>query len=110
MRKVSKMLDQLLLKTGYNNELRPGSHVTEVAVNMAVTTLGPVEDNKQRLILTCYLRQSWTDSRLKFSHFHSLNMTQLSLNWIFLDNIWKPDSYVVGGMKSFLHRYFSYAH
>ena len=31
-------------------------------------------------------------------------MTELSLNWIFLDNIWKPDTYVLGGRESFLHR------
>lgn len=31
-------------------------------------------------------------------------MTELSLNWIFLDNIWKPDTHVLGGRESFLHR------
>ena len=71
---------------------------------MAVTTLGPVLDSNQLLVFTCYLRQSWTDRRLRYSHFHDLNMTQLSLNWIFLNNIWKPDTFIMGGRESFLHR------
>ena len=107
MRKVSRMLDHLL-DSDYNNEMRPGAtedEVTRVKVNIAVTTLGPVQDDKEMLIFTCYLRQSWTDSRLKFTQFMGLNMTQLSLNWIFLDTIWKPDTYIIGGRDSFLHRY-----
>ena len=105
MRKVSRMLDHLLVRSGYNSELRPGVRgVTVVSVNIAVTTLGPVEDEHQTLVLTCYLRHSWRDSRLSFSHFISLNMSTLSLNWIFLDSIWKPDTYVLGGRESFLHR------
>ena len=122
MLKVSKMLDKLLVSSGYDREMRPGleaGRVTGVRVNMAVTTLGPIYDDKELLLLTCYLRyflglinsmqcshlrQSWTDSRLRFSHFHDLNMTELSLNWIFLDNIWKPDTYILGGRESFLHR------
>ena len=78
--------------------------LSKVDVNMAVTTLGPVLEDQQLLVLTCYLRQSWTDPRLRFSQFRSLNMSQLSLNWIFLDNIWKPDTYILGGRASFLHR------
>ena len=70
---------------------------------MAVTTLGPVLEDQQLLVLTCYLRQSWTDPRLRFSQFRSLNMSQLSLNWIFLDTIWKPDTYLLSGRGSFLH-------
>ena len=121
MLRVSRMLDKLLVSSGYDNELRPGFGAgsgTRVRVNMAVTTLGPVSDEKGVLVLTCYLRsadkwrmfpdiiyrQSWRDSRLRFSQFHDLNMTELSLNWIFLDNIWKPDTYVVGCRESFLHR------
>ena len=70
--KVSKMLDKLLT-TNYNNQLKPegkdlicwnlfcwltGSEgkVSEVKVNIAVTTLGPVQDDKELLLLTCYLR------------------------------------------------------
>ena len=107
MRNVSRMLDHLLT-SDYNNEMRPGAmedKITRVKVNIAVTTLGPVQDDKEMLIFTCYLRQSWTDSRLRFTQFMGLNMTQLSLNWIFLDTIWKPDTYIIGGRDSFLHRY-----
>ena len=63
MLKVSKMLDNLLIQFNYNNELRPwpasvGDHVTRVSVNIALTTLGPVHDDRQILVFTCYLRCS----------------------------------------------------
>ena len=48
-------------------------------------------------------RQSWYDSRLSFTNFVNMNTSKLSLNWSFLDTIWKPDTYVVGGRRSFLH-------
>ena len=59
MMQVSKMLDTLLVSSAYDSELRPGfeaGRVTRVKVNMAVTTLGPVMDDKGVLVLTCYLR------------------------------------------------------
>ena len=67
-------------------------------------TSGHPSANTLRMLVYSIYRQSWRDSRLRFSHFHDLNMTELSLNWIFLDNIWKPDTYVLGGRESFLHR------
>ena len=77
--------------------------VSEVKVNLAVTTLGPLHDSQEVLVVTCYLRQSWYDPRLSFQHFVSLNMSRLDLNWIFLDTIWKPDTYLLSGRGSFLH-------
>ena len=59
MLRVSRMLDKLLVSSAYDNELRPGYEAgscTRVRVNMAVTTLGPVSDEKGVLVLTCYLR------------------------------------------------------
>ena len=59
MLRVSRMLDKLLVSSAYDNELRPGFETgsgTRVRVNMAVTTLGPVSDEKGILVLTCYLR------------------------------------------------------
>ena len=58
MLRVSRMLDKLLVSSGYDSELRPGwaGGGTRVRVNMAVTTLGPVSDEKGVLVLTCYLR------------------------------------------------------
>lgn len=61
MLRVSRMLDKLLVSSGYDNELRPGAGSgTRVRVNMAVTTLGPVSDEKGVLVLTCYLRSADT--------------------------------------------------
>ena len=48
-------------------------------------------------------RQSWYDSRLSFTNFVNMNTSKLSLNWSFLDTIWKPDTYLLSGRGSFLH-------
>ena len=69
--------------------------VSEVKVNLAVTTLGPLHDDKEVLVVTCYLRQSWYDPRLSYQQFINLNMSRLDLNWIFLKTIWKPDTYLL---------------
>ena len=64
-------------------------------VNLAVTTLGPLHDDREVLVVTCYLRQSWYDPRLSYQQFINLNMSRLDLNWIFLKTIWKPDTYLL---------------
>ena len=69
--------------------------VSEVKVNLAVTTLGPLHDDRELLVVTCYLRQSWYDPRLSYQQFINLNMSRLDLNWIFLKTIWKPDTYLL---------------
>lgn len=48
-----------------------------------------------------YFRQSWYDKRLCF---HLPGLNEFSMSWLFLDKIWKPDTYFVNGKKSYLHR------
>ena len=59
--------------------------------------------DREVLVVTCYLRQSWYDQRLSYQQFINLNMSRLDLNWIFLKTIWKPDTYLLSGRDSFLH-------
>lgn len=49
--------------------------------------------------MDCYFRQRWTDDRLKYKG----PLKQLSLNANFLRDIWRPDTYVRNGKRSYLH-------
>ena len=52
----------------------------------------------QSYSMDCYFRQSWTDSRLAFS-----GRKTLALSIEMLRKIWKPDTYIFNGRKSYLH-------
>ncbi|CAG7692606.1 unnamed protein product [Allacma fusca] len=39
--------------------------------------------------------------RLRFNETSGLK--EFSLNWLFLEKVWKPDTYFVNGKKSYLH-------
>lgn len=51
--------------------------------------------------MDCYFRQTWVDKRLTFE-LHGFD--EFSLPWLFLDRVWKPDTFFMNGMKSYLHR------
>ncbi|WAQ98988.1 GBRA6-like protein, partial [Mya arenaria] len=48
----------------------------------------------------CYFRQRWTDERLRFD---IRNITEVTLNNLFLSNIWKPNTFFMNGQKSHQH-------
>eukprot|EP00095_Tigriopus_kingsejongensis_P011181 maker-scaffold456_size166325-snap-gene-0.27 protein:Tk11181 transcript:maker-scaffold456_size166325-snap-gene-0.27-mRNA-1 annotation:"gaba-gated ion channel grd isoform x2" len=48
--------------------------------------------------MDCYFRQSWVDRRLSFS-----GRKNLALSIEMLRKIWKPDTYIYNGRKSYLH-------
>ena len=55
--------------------------------------------------MDCYFRQVWKDERLGFEQWvEQVATEEFSLPWLFLDRIWKPDTYFVNGMRSYLHR------
>lgn len=64
--------------------------------------MGPVDEQSQTFALDCYFRQFWTDSRLKFNSTTSLE--ELAMNWAFLNRIWRPDTFIVNGKNSYLHK------
>ena len=47
-------------------------------------------------------RQYWTDNRLEFNSTTSLE--ELAMNWQFLNKIWRPDTYIINGKNSYLHK------
>ena len=63
---------------------------------------GPVDEKKQDFYIDCYFRQSWKDDRLIFNS--SKGVTELPMNWQFLNRIWKPDTFFVNGKKSKMHK------
>ena len=72
--------------------------------------MGPVDENTQTFQLDCYFRQYWEDFRLKFN---GTGLTELPMNWQFLTDIWRPDTIIINGIDSYLHkitvnRYFDY--
>ncbi len=48
--------------------------------------------------MDCYFRQTWIDRRLAFS-----GRNNLALSIEMLRKIWKPDTYIFNGRKSYLH-------
>ena len=49
--------------------------------------------------MDAYLRHTWVDTRLKFTG----KLDKLQLNVAMLKEIWKPDTYILNGMGSYLH-------
>ncbi len=68
-----------------NVESQVGGPPVTVTINLAVMSLGPVDENKQTFSLDCYFRQYWVDERLKYNatgniHWQSfLSFSQLSV-------------------------------
>jgi gamma-aminobutyric acid receptor subunit alpha len=60
-----------------------------VDINMAVRSIGPIDEINQVYSLDCYFRQSWSDPRLRFN---TTGVDQLALNWQFLTMVGAPPS------------------
>ena len=50
--------------------------------------------------MDCYFRQSWVDERLSFPE---KTFDELALSIEMLRKIWKPDTYIYNGRRSYLH-------
>merc|ERR1719320_937697 len=96
---VSKLLDNLLKE--YDNSLRPdfGGPSLLIEVNMHVRSMGPISEMDMSYIIDCYFRQSWVDKRLSFEGYKDA----LALSIEMLSKIWKPDTFVYNGKRSYLH-------
>ena len=64
--------------------------------------MGPVDEKSQTFALDCYFRQFWTDNRLTFNS--TTDLEELAMNWAFLNRIWRPDTFIVNGKDSYLHK------
>ncbi|XP_023322271.1 gamma-aminobutyric acid receptor alpha-like [Eurytemora carolleeae] len=105
---VTRILEGLL--KDYDKTERPdyvSGNPTEVKVNMLIRSMGPISEADMFYSMDCYFRQYWTDTRLSFkglqSNSNNLEINQLSLNVKMLEKIWKPDTYFLNGLNSYLH-------
>uniref|UniRef100_A0A1I8F3M5 Neur_chan_LBD domain-containing protein n=1 Tax=Macrostomum lignano TaxID=282301 RepID=A0A1I8F3M5_9PLAT len=98
---VTETLNRLL--DDYDRNLRPdfGRGPIKIRINMNIRSMGPISERSMIYSFDCYFRQEWTDTRLTFPA-HD-NFTHLQLNEKMLREIWKPDTYIVNGMGSYLH-------
>ena len=67
-----------------------------------VRSMGPIDESKERYTLDCYFRQNWYDQRLVYNG--TSLMSELAMNWQFLDKIWRPDTFFLNGKDSYLHK------
>ncbi|XP_040583596.2 gamma-aminobutyric acid receptor alpha-like [Lepeophtheirus salmonis] len=101
--RVSRTLDALLSENRYDRQIRPqiGDSPIKVSVNFAIRSMGPVDEQKQLFLMDCYFRQYWTDPRLVYN---SSKLNELPMNWQFLTKIWRPDTFIINGKNSYLHK------
>nr|WGW19942.1 cationic GABAA receptor subunit alpha-like [Procambarus clarkii] len=97
---ISAILENLL--KNYNNQVRPGYHegrTTLVKFSLLIRSMGPISEKDMKYSMECYLRQEWSDDRLRFNG----PLEQLTLNIKMLEALWKPDTYFHNGLGSYVH-------
>ncbi|XP_071514973.1 gamma-aminobutyric acid receptor subunit alpha-5 isoform X2 [Panulirus ornatus] len=97
---ISAILENLL--KNYNNQVRPGYHegqTTIVKFSLLIRSMGPISEKDMKYSMECYLRQEWSDDRLRFNG----PLQQLTLNIKMLEALWKPDTYFHNGLGSYVH-------
>ena len=104
-KKVTQTLDTLFAETTYDKRFRPGfgGPPDDIKVNIFIRSMGPIDESLQKFTFDCYFRQYWTDTRLAFNS-TNLHLKELPMNWQFLSKIWRPDTYFLNGMDSYLHK------
>lgn len=100
---VTATLNNLLGNNRYDKRIRPdiGGPPTVVTVQMHIKSIGPVSEVEQLYTMDVYFRQNWYDTRLKFN---VTGLHEFSMSWLFLEKVWKPDTYFTNGKKSYLHK------
>ncbi|XP_060573534.1 gamma-aminobutyric acid receptor subunit alpha-6-like isoform X1 [Ruditapes philippinarum] len=97
---TTDVLDKLL--TGYRKEIRPGFGGPPLVIetDILIRSIGQISESDMDYSFQCYFRQRWTDERLQFD---IRNISEVTLNNLFLENIWKPNTYFLNGQKSHQH-------
>ncbi|EFX89617.1 hypothetical protein DAPPUDRAFT_190742 [Daphnia pulex] len=99
-RNITSLLENLL--KNYDSNHHPGYDSglpTIVKSNILVRSMGPFSEHRMDYSMDCYFRQSWQDRRLSFNG----PIETLSLSIKMLEGIWKPDTFIYNGKKSYLH-------
>ncbi|XP_042897760.1 gamma-aminobutyric acid receptor subunit alpha-6-like isoform X2 [Parasteatoda tepidariorum] len=99
---TTSLLDSLLSEDKYDRRIRPGfggpAAIVETDIN--IRSFGPILESERVYSMDCYFRQTWYDSRLRFT----AAQEELSLNWKFLQKVWIPDTFFFNGKNSYLHK------
>ncbi|KFP77467.1 Gamma-aminobutyric acid receptor subunit pi, partial [Acanthisitta chloris] len=85
---------------GYNKYLRPFFDNGPVSVGMSldIASIDTISEINMDYTATIFLRQRWTDERLRFDGNRSL-----SLDGRLVEMLWVPDTFIVDSKRSFLH-------
>ncbi|XP_059473950.1 glutamate-gated chloride channel-like [Neocloeon triangulifer] len=93
---VEKIMNQLFPDVKTNLALRPAGNATDVSINMHILDFHSIDDEDQEFSVSMYIRQRWTDPRLKFES--SSEVRQVVLNE--REKIWVPDTFFVNERKT----------
>ena len=94
-------LNELLRK--YDKRIRPGifEKPTVVKVDVLIANFWTIEEANMDFTVDFYLRQYWTDERLKFqADEKTQRLTLTSEIW---KEIWIPSTYFIGSKKAYFH-------
>ena len=99
---ITKMLDERL--ENYDKRLRPGFLTSKLTVFLAIHVEGitHVDETDMELRLILYLRQGWTDPRLKLNNTDQ-NINEIPLPADLISKIWIPDTFFPQEKHTFLH-------
>ncbi|XP_031550950.1 glycine receptor subunit alpha-4-like [Actinia tenebrosa] len=101
-RNKSRLVKDLL--TDYDKRIRPFTGVSplEVRVDMFISNIWAIEEARMDFTIDMYLRQYWTDPRLRF-YAPLANKEALTLNRQTIDEIWIPSTYFFNAKKAYFH-------
>uniref|UniRef100_A0A0R3RZ22 Gamma-aminobutyric acid receptor subunit beta n=1 Tax=Elaeophora elaphi TaxID=1147741 RepID=A0A0R3RZ22_9BILA len=108
-KKISEILDILIDNTTYDKRLRPnyGEEPVNVGITIHVSSVSAVSEVNMDFTIDFYLRQTWNDPRLAFSHYlygiFENNIDSLTVGVDYLQKLWKPDTFFPNEKRSYFH-------
>ncbi|KAK6102706.1 cation transporter family protein [Brugia pahangi] len=108
-KKISEILDILIDNSTYDKRLRPkhGEEPVNVGITIHVSSVSAISEVNMDFTIDFYLRQTWNDPRLAFSHYLydivENNIDSLTVGVDYLQKLWKPDTFFPNEKKSYFH-------
>uniref|UniRef100_A0A8W8KNC3 Neurotransmitter-gated ion-channel ligand-binding domain-containing protein n=1 Tax=Magallana gigas TaxID=29159 RepID=A0A8W8KNC3_MAGGI len=98
------ILNYLLNSSAYDARIAPDYEkdvATEVDVQLFVTSIDSINAISMDYSMNVFLRQTWRDSRLNFSHISNISVLELDQRRI--DDVWVPDTYFQNEKSASVH-------
>uniref|UniRef100_A0A8W8KNB8 Neurotransmitter-gated ion-channel ligand-binding domain-containing protein n=1 Tax=Magallana gigas TaxID=29159 RepID=A0A8W8KNB8_MAGGI len=98
------ILNYLLNSSAYDARIAPDYEkdvATEVDVQLFVTSIDSINAISMDYSMNVFLRQTWRDSRLNFSHISNISVLELDQRRI--DDVWVPDTYFQNEKSASFH-------